>query len=162
VTIFDYTVLLIVASSVLIGVLRGLVKEVLSLAGWVAAFFIANAYGPRFAAMLPPSIPGEAPRLIVAFIALFIGTRLLAWLVGMAIGALLTATGLTLADRALGAVFGLARAVIIILAVATVCAMTSIPQQPFWQDAKLRPLVERTARALQPHLPEALARHLRW
>lgn len=161
-TIFDYLVLVVLASSVIIGIARGLVKEVISLASWVVAYFVANAYGARLAAMLPDAIPGEAARLIVAFIALFIGVRLLMGLVGLAAGALMTATGLTLVDRALGAVFGLGRAVIIILAIVTVCGMTAIPRQAFWQEAQLRPAVEASARAVKPYLPEALARHVRY
>ncbi|HEU4853004.1 MAG TPA: CvpA family protein [Telluria sp.] len=161
-TIFDYLVLAVLASSIVIGVFRGLVKETLSLAGWVVAFFVANAFGAKLAVMLPAAIPGEVLRLIIAFIALFIGTRLVMGLVSMAIGALITATGLSPLDRLLGAGFGLARGVVIVLAVVTVCAMTSIPQQPFWKNAQLRPAVEGTARAIRPLLPEALARHLHY
>lgn len=160
-TIFDYLVLATLASSIVIGVFRGLVKEVLSLAGWVVAFFVANAFGARLAPMLTV-IPGEVLRLIVAFIVLFIGTRLLMGLVSMAIQALVTATGLSPVDRLLGAGFGFARGVVIVLAVVTVCAMTAIPQQAFWKNAQLRPAVEGTARAIRPLLPEALARHLRY
>ena len=159
-TVFDYLVLLTLGSSIVIGLFRGLVKEVLSLAGWVVAYFVANAFGARLAVMLPDVIPGEVLRLIIAFVVLFIGTRLLMGLVNMAIGALVTATGLSPLDRLLGAGFGLARGVVIVLAVVTVCAMTSIPQQPFWKDAQLRPAVEGTAHAIRPLLPVALARHL--
>ena len=161
-TVFDYLVLATLASSIVIGLFRGLVKEVLSLAGWVVAFFVANAFGAKLAAMLPGVIPGEVLRLIIAFIVLFIGTRLLMGMVSMAIGALVTATGLSPVDRLFGAGFGLARGVVIVLAVVTVCAMTAIPQQPFWKNAQLRPAVEGTARAIRPLLPEALARHLRF
>jgi membrane protein required for colicin V production len=161
VTIFDYLVLVVLGSSVIIGVVRGLVKEVISLASWVVAYFVANAYGARLAPMLPDVLPGEAARLIVAFIALFIGVRLLMGLVGLAAGALLTATGLSLVDRVLGAVFGLGRALVIILAIVTVCGMTAIPQQAFWKNAQLRPAVEATALTIKPYLPEALARHVK-
>ena len=51
-TIFDYLVIFVLASSIIIGTLRGLVKEILSLAGWIVAFVVANAYGPWLAAML--------------------------------------------------------------------------------------------------------------
>lgn len=161
-TVFDYVVLATLGASVVIGVCRGLVKEVLSLAGWVVAFFVANAYGAKFAAMLPEAIPGATVRLIIAFIALFIGARLLMGLVSMAIGALVSATGLSPLDRLFGAAFGFLRGVLIVLAVVTVCAMTSVPQQPFWKNATLRPAVEGTARLIKPLLPEALARHLRY
>ena len=95
VTIFDYIVLFILISSVIISTLRGLVKEILSLAGWVVAFVVANAFGAKLAPMLPSLIPGDAVRLMVAFIALFLGVRILMGLLALAIGALIEATGLT-------------------------------------------------------------------
>ena len=63
-TIFDYLVLFVLVSSVVISTLRGLVKEILSLLGWIVAFVVANAYGARLAPMLPePCRP--RPRRIV-------------------------------------------------------------------------------------------------
>ena len=115
-TIFDYVVLFILISSVIISTLRGLVKEILSLAGWVVAFVVANAFGAKLAPMLPSLIPGTAVRLMVAFIALFLGVRVLMGLLSLAIGALIQATGLSLADRGLGGLFGLGRGIVIVLA----------------------------------------------
>jgi len=69
--------LLVLVCSVVISTLRGLVKEVLSLASWIIALVVANAYGEALAKMLPEAIPGDSTRLIVGFIALFLGTRLL-------------------------------------------------------------------------------------
>lgn len=160
-TLFDYLVLLVLGVSVVIGVLRGFVREAGALLAWIVAYVVANAYSASFAGMLT-SIPGATVRLVVAFLVLLIGTRLLMGLVNMLAEALMTATGLTPLDRALGALFGLLRAVVIILAVVTVCAMTSIPRQPFWKNAKLRPYVEGTVKAIKPLLPAALARHLRY
>jgi len=162
VTIFDYLVLFILISSVVISTLRGLVKEILSLAGWVAAFVVANAFGAKLAPMLPSAIPGETVKLIVAFIALFLGVRVLMGLLSLAIGALITATGLTLADRGLGGLFGLGRGIVIVLAGVILCGMTSIPRQAFWKDALLSPMAETGALTVKPFLPAALAQHVRF
>jgi membrane protein required for colicin V production len=162
VTIFDYVVLFILVSSVVISTMRGLVKEILSLAGWVAAFIVANAFGAKLAPMLPSVIPGEALRLIVAFIALFLGVRVLMGLLALAIGALIEASGLTLADRGLGGLFGLGRGIVIVLAGVILCGMTSIPQQAFWKDALLSPMAETGARTVKPFLPAAFAQHVQF
>jgi membrane protein required for colicin V production len=162
VTIFDYVVLFILVSSVVISTMRGLVKEILSLAGWVAAFIVANAFGAKLAPMLPSVIPGDALRLIVAFIALFLGVRVLMGLLALAIGALIEASGLTLADRGLGGLFGLGRGIVIVLAGVILCGMTSIPQQDFWKDALLSPMAETGARTVKPFLPAAFARHVQF
>lgn len=161
-TIFDYLVLFVLVSSVVISTLRGLVKEILSLLGWVVAFVVANAYGAQLAPLLPEVIPGATARLIVAFVALFLGVRILMGLLSLAIGALVEATGLSLADRGLGGLFGLARGIVIVLAAVILCGMTSIPQQAFWKDALLSPMAETGARTVKPFLPAALAQHVKF
>ena len=161
-TIFDYLVLFVLVSSVIISTLRGLVKEILSLLGWVVAFVVANAYGAKLAPMLPELLPGETARLIMAFVLLFLGVRILMGLLSLAIGALITATGLSLADRGLGGLFGLARGIVIVLAAVILCGMTSIPQQDFWRNALLSPMAETGARTVKPFLPAALAQHVKY
>jgi membrane protein required for colicin V production len=160
VTIFDYLVIFVLVSSVIIGTLRGLVKEILSLAGWIIAFVVANAYGPWLAAMLPEAIPGVVVRLIVAFIALFIVARILIALVTMAIEALIEAGGLSLADRGLGGLFGLARGIVIVLAGVILAGMTSMPKQDFWKNALLSPMAESGVRTVKPFLPADMAQHV--
>jgi len=160
VTIFDYLVLFVLVCSVLISMLRGLVKEVLSLASWIIAFVVANAYGEALATMLPDAIPGASTKLIVAYFALFIGTRLLMALLSRAVQELVKASGLTLVNRSLGAVFGLVRGIVIVLVVVLLCGTTSIPQQPFWQEALLSPQAVRAAETVKPYLPDQFAQHV--
>lgn len=159
-TIFDYLVLFVLIASVVISTLRGLVKEILSLVGWIVAFVVANAYGAQLAPLLPEAIPGATARLIAAFIALFLGVRILMGLLSLAIGALVEATGLSLADRGLGGLFGLARGIVIVLAGVILCGMTDIPRQAFWQNALLSPIAETGARTVKPFLPAAMAQHV--
>jgi membrane protein required for colicin V production len=156
VTIFDYLVLFVLACSIIISTLRGLVREVLSLLGWIVALVIANAYGADLAQWLPDAIPGNAMRLIIGFLVLFIGVRLLMALLNMAVDGLIKASGLSVVDRGLGGLFGLARGLVIVLAAVMVCGMTAIPQQPFWKNALLSPLAETAARTAKPFLPGKL------
>jgi membrane protein required for colicin V production len=162
VTIFDYLVIFVLVCSIVISTLRGLVKEILSLLGWVVSFVVANAYGQDLARLLPDAIPGDTTRLIAAFIALFIGVRLLMMLLNMAVDAVIKASGLTLADRGLGGLFGLGRGLVIVLAAVLLCGMTAIPRQPFWKEAVLSPLAETAARTVKPFLPGEFARHVQF
>jgi membrane protein required for colicin V production len=162
VTIFDYLVIFVLVTSVIIGLARGLVKEVLSLAGWIVAFVMANAYAAWLAQLLPQAVPGEVLRLILAFIALFIGVRILMGLLALALGALLDAGGLSLIDRLLGAGFGIARGLVIVLAAVILCGMTALPQQRFWKDALLSPYAEAGARMVKGLLPAAMAQHVNY
>jgi len=159
-TIFDYLVLFILTASVIISTMRGLIKEILSLAAWVIAFLAANAYGVKLAAFIPLS--EQSFRLITAFIALFIGVHLLMWILAMAIDSVIKASGLKLVDRGLGTLFGAARGCVIVLALMLVCGLTSLPQQPFWRDALSRPAIESVALSIKPHLPGTYARYVRF
>lgn len=161
-TIFDYLVLFILACSVIISTLRGLVKEILSLLAWIAAFVAANTYGERLAQLLPAMIPGDVLRLIAAFVILFIGTRILMSLLIAAMNAVIKASGLTLIDRGLGSLFGLGRAFIIIMTIVLLCGMTSIPKQEFWTHALFSPIAETAARTIKPFLPTGFAQHIQF
>lgn len=161
-TVFDFLVLFVLICSIVISTFRGLVKEILSLASWIISFVIANAYGEDLAVLLPDMIPGALTRLIVAFIALFIGTRLLMGLLSMAVEALVKAGGLTVADRGLGGLFGLGRGLVIVLTAVLLCGMTAIPSQAFWKDALFSPMAETAARTVKPFLPGDFARHVQF
>ncbi len=161
-TIFDYIVLLVLVCSVLISTSRGLIKELLSLVSWVVAFVVANAYGAQLADLLPAVVPGVALRLMLAFVVLFIGVRMLMGLLTMALNVAVTASGLGLADRGLGSLFGVARGVFIVLIGVTLCGMTEIPRQPFWKNALLSPLAETGVRSIKPYLPSAYAHYVRF
>lgn len=159
-TLFDYLVLFILITSIIISTMRGLLKEILSLAGWIIAFLVANAYGVMLAELIP--FASQAVRLITAFISLFIGVRLLMWFLIMAVDSIITASGLKLADRSLGSLFGFARGCVIVLALMLICGMTDLPQQLFWKHALLRPVVETAALTVKPFLPGTVAQHVRF
>lgn len=163
-TVFDYIVLTVLVASVIISTVRGLVKEILSLIAWAAAFFVANTWAAQMAAMLPEGLtawmPGAMTKLIVGFVILFIGTLLVAGLVNMAVGHLIKAAGLTLADRGLGGLFGLARGTLLVLTGVILAGLTSLPQQPLWREALLSPLAETAVRTIKPMLPADWARHV--
>nr|WP_314627590.1 CvpA family protein [uncultured Noviherbaspirillum sp.] len=161
-TLFDYLTLFVLVASIIISTSRGVVREVLSLASWVAAFMVANLYGETLAQLLPDMVPGALTRLIIAFVLLFIGTRLLMGLLILMCESLIKASGLSFVDRSLGSVFGLARGMLIVLVTVILCGMTAIPQQPFWKDAMLSPYAESAARSVKPFLPDEFARHVQF
>jgi membrane protein required for colicin V production len=160
VTLFDYVVLFVLICSIVISTMRGLIKEILSLISWIIALVVANAFGGTVAAWLPDMIPGQLTRMIVAFLALFIGVRLLMALLMKAVDALIKASGLSLADRGLGGLFGLARGCVIVMAMVLVCGMTAIPQQAFWKNALLSPVAVSAVQTVMPFLPGSVTQHV--
>jgi membrane protein required for colicin V production len=110
--------------SVVVGLWRGLAFEVLSLVGWVVAFFVAQAFAPAAAAYVPFGVPGGALNHGIAFFATFV-LALVVWaLASRLLRLLIHATPLQPVDRVLGGVFGLARGAVLLLAVATVVMLS--------------------------------------
>ena len=70
-TIFDYVVLVIIGLSIFFSIMRGLVREVLALGGWIAAFFVAKSYTLELSPLLPKAIPTETLQYLAAFVILF-------------------------------------------------------------------------------------------
>lgn len=159
-TIFDYFVLFVLCCSVIISTLRGLVKEVLSLVSWIAAFVVANLYAETLAPWMPEFISGQAMRLIAAFVVLFAAVKLSMSLLMATIDSVIKASGMTPADRGLGGLFGLARGLVIVLTVVLLCGLTAVPQQPFWREALFSPIAETAARTAMPFLPGDIARRI--
>ena len=159
-TLFDYTVLFIIGSSVLVSVVRGFTREALSLLGWLLAFLMANALSGVVSEWFAPLIQTGALRVLAAFIAVFVVTLVLASIAGMAASRMLKSAGLGLEDRLLGGFFGFARGLLIVLALVLVSGLTALPRQPAWSDAMLSPPLEALAAGLKPWLPQAVARYL--
>lgn len=140
--------------------MRGLVKEILSLISWIVAFVVANAFAETVAVWIPEIIPGKLPKLIIGFLALFIAVKLLMALLMHAVDSIIKASGLSLADRGLGGLFGLARGSIIVMTLALVCGMTSIPQQAFWKNALLSPITVTAVKTVMPFIPGSVTKHV--
>jgi membrane protein required for colicin V production len=161
-TWLDYAVLGVMAISIAWGVWRGLVREVISLAGWVIAFLAANLFAGPLSEALPQSIPRPEVRLLVAFIAIFLLTLTVTTLAALLLSKILKAVGLGSLDRTLGGLFGVARGLLIVMAFALLAGLTSLPLRPIWKESASGPVMGRAALALKPWLPPAFADRLRY
>ncbi|HYC45477.1 MAG TPA: CvpA family protein [Burkholderiales bacterium] len=159
-TLFDYAVLLVVGASVLVSVMRGFVREVLSLLAWVIAFVAAALASGTVAGWLTGTIANESLRVLGAFVAVFLFTLVAMSLMAMAASGLLRKAGLGLEDRVLGGVFGLARGLLIVMVFVLLAGLTSLPRQPAWNDAMLSPPLVALAGAVKPWLPQIVSRNL--
>ena len=161
-TFFDYAVLGIIGLSILLSILRGFLRETLSLAGWVAAFFVAKLYTLQLAPMLPQAIPGESLRLLAAFLILFLITLLISSLLAIALAEVFKKIGLGWLDRMLGAFFGLARGVLIVGVIVLLGGLTTFPRETFWRDAMFSTPFEALVISALPWLPEGIAKHINY
>ncbi len=131
----DLAMLGVIALSALVGAVRGLTFEVLSLLGWVVAWFAGLWLGPSIAAHLPIGAPGSPLNSIAAFACAFLLVLVLWGLGTRAVSALVGKSLLRPLDRLLGAVFGLARGVLVLLALATIIAYTPATTSPVWRES---------------------------
>ena len=156
----DVAMLGLLLWSLLAGLWRGLTFEVLTLAGYVAAWVAAQRWGLDVAEQLPWEGALPSWRLAAAYVLVFALVLLACGLVARLLRRLVLASPLGLPDRLLGGVFGLARGLLVLLVLAALVAMTPLARVPAWADshgaAWLRLLKER----IQPALPPAAARLL--
>lgn len=156
----DWTLLAVLLASVVIGLVRGLVFEVLSLLGWVAAYIAAQMFSPQVAAHLPVGAPGSALNQGASFAVTFVLALVVWMLLARLVRLIVHATPLTLIDRTLGGVFGLVRALVLLLAVATVVSFTPAVRAAPWQASHGAAWLGVLLSGLKPVLPPAVARHL--
>ncbi|MBU3736886.1 MAG: CvpA family protein [Methylobacterium sp.] len=161
-TMFDYAVLGVIGFSILLSMLRGFVREILKLAGWVAALLVAKSYTAQLAPLLPAGIPSDALRLIAAFAILFLATLLVSSLLAIALSEVFKQAGLGWFDRWLGAVFGLARGVMIVGVLVLLAGLTALPQDARWRNAMFSAPLEAMVLATLPWLPKEIAERVKY
>jgi len=161
-TWIDCAVLAIIGISVIVSVLRGLVREVLALASWVVAFFAARFVAPGIAPWFSKTVPDEMLRLLIAYLAVFIMTLLLMALLSMLVSSLVKAAGLGAFDRVLGAGFGCVRGMAIVLLAALLAGLTTLPRQPAWRNSLSGARLAVLANAAKVWLPYDLAEHIHY
>ena len=127
-TYFDYFVIAVIVISLLLGLWRGMIGEIIALTAWVLAFIAAREWGGEAAGFLT-RIADPAIRLLVAWTLIFIAVLALMALLRLLLRSLLKALGLTITDRLLGLLFGLARGALILLVLVAAGGMTSLPNE---------------------------------
>ena len=152
-TVFDYLVIALLVGSMLLGFWRGMVGEVLTLAGWVLAFFVAKRFGGWVSESWLSSIQDPTVRSISGWVLAFIAVLIVMALLRFALRSLLRAVGLGPADRFFGLFFGMLRGGLVVLVIAVVAGMTPLPSQDWWKQALLSPYVERAVMITLPWLP---------
>jgi membrane protein required for colicin V production len=144
--------------SVVIGLWRGLVYELLSLIGWVVAFVVAQLYGPVVSVWLPLGASGSTARLAFAYGVTFVATLIVWTLLAKLVRLMISATPLSVLDRALGCAFGFARGVVILLLVTLLAGFTPLAHEPAWQGSYGVRWLETLLHSLQSMLPSKPAR----
>jgi membrane protein required for colicin V production len=156
----DLIIIAVLALSVLVGLWRGLISEVLALATWIAAFWVAWTYGPDVSAHFEHSIQTPLLRLLVGYGLCFIGVLILGALVRFAIHTLVDSTGLGGTDRLLGMIFGFVRGLLLVALLVFLVDQSPFAREPMWQQSTLLPQFNNLAAWLEHEMPPNVRQHL--
>lgn len=135
----DYSIIGIIAVSVLISFSRGFVREMFSLFTWIVAFWIGFKFSTQFSDLLSSYIKTPSIRVIAAFIILFVVTLILGSMLNFLITQLIVKTGLSGTDRMLGTIFGIARGVLLVSVILLMASLTAFAQDQWWRSSTLIP-----------------------
>lgn len=152
----DYTIIGIIALSAMIGVIRGFVREALSLVLWSLAAWVGTSFAREFSVYLETSISHPSLRIAASFGILFITTLILGGLLGFLVTKLVSATGFSGTDRMIGLCFGAARGVVIVSIMVLVAGLTPLPEDPWWKESQLIPPFQKLSMWLRTQLPSGL------
>jgi membrane protein required for colicin V production len=155
----DYCIIAVLVLSVLMGLWRGFIGEVLALACWVAAFWVAWLFGPRLAASFT-AVDTPSVRLLLGYAICFIAVLIAGALVSFLMRKLISGSGLSGSDRLLGMVFGLLRGLALVTLLVFILGFTPLPRDGWWQQSRLMPTFQDGARWLSAQLPPDVTSHL--
>ncbi|MEJ8811155.1 CvpA family protein [Variovorax ureilyticus] len=158
--LLDWIAVVLVVVSMLLGLLRGLVFEVVLLAGWVAAFLCAQWLADDVGRWLPFGEPAATWRYAAGFVLVFVAVAFSVGLVATVTRKLVTAIGLRPVDRVLGGVFGVARGALALLALAVVVHLLALSDSAWWHESRSAIVLDAALQGLKPALPEKLASYL--
>lgn len=156
----DYFIAGVVAVSVLVGLWRGLVAEVLSLAIWIGSIWVAWVFGPSVAAYFEHSIRTPQLRLAAGYGICVVGVLIVGALVHAIFRRLVAGAGLSGPDRGLGMLFGFARGVLLVALLVFLLGFTAVTREPWWRQSLLLPQFQSVAIVIGRHLPASTARYL--
>lgn len=154
----DWVFVVIILLSTLLGVSRGMVREIFALVGWVAAFFVSLYYSSDLAQVLPfQSHTGLMTRTFISVVLIVIGCVFLAGLVGKILRNILASVSIGAEDRLLGCLFGFLRGLLIVGLLVLLGGTTDfLTKQQWWKDSALVPAFERGITWCSPYIPQSL------
>lgn len=156
-TAFDHIFLVVMGLSILIGLMRGAIRELFSMSGWFLAFYCANAWHTSLLKYLSSQISNETIQVIVAFIMIFLLVLLAASLLSLVLTSFIKAVGLGGVNRLLGGFVGALRGLLLTCTLILLAGMTSLPKDARWTNAMFSAPLEALVMQCLPFLPDSIA-----
>lgn len=159
---FDIAVAVVITLSALIGLWRGVIREVFALAAWVAAIVCMFVFGEKLAQVLPFARDTAWLRLLAGYAIVFLGVFVTLSVVGFLFSKLVNVIGLSFVDRALGMVFGVLRGALIAVLLVFIAGATNLPGMNWWRDSMTAKPLATFAAILRSKLPDDLAKRFKF
>ena len=140
--------------------MRGAVREVLAIAGWIAALYVAKTYASQLVPLLPQDIPTESLKVLAAFVILLLGVLLIVSLLSIALSSLIKKIGLNWLNRFVGAMFGFARGLLVVCVLVFLAGLTSLPKDARWTNAMFSAPLEVLVKSMLPWLPPSVTKYV--
>jgi membrane protein required for colicin V production len=141
-TSLDYVILAVLAISMVVGIVRGLVRELLALLSWVVSVWLALHYAEIVSEWLAPYLQSPQIQYLVALTGIFIVSLLMLSMIAIIIVKLLTLVGIAGTDRSLGGLFGVVRGIAIALVLVFVIRLTPATGEAWFQSSMIVPYLE--------------------
>lgn len=156
---FDIAVIAVILVSALLGWWRGFMYELFTLIGWGVAYVVAVTFSSQLVPYLPEAVGTPGMRGSVAFAAVFIATLIVASISAWLMAKLAKFAGLAGMDGKFGAMFGMLRGVLIVLALVWVGGLTDLPKESWWKDAWSSKSLQEAALYVKNYVPESALRN---
>lgn len=150
----DLAIIAIIALSVITGLIRGFVKELIALCVWVLAIWLAFHYTEAIDPWLQAYIQDKAARKIAGFVLILLATLIAGAIINAVFSFILKRSGLSGTDRILGMGFGFVRGVFIVSLIMLVIQMTSVPHEEYAKNSRLYARFDPLVNWIYGQLPE--------
>ena len=147
---------MILSSSFLLSILRGLVHELSSIIVWAFSIFCAYNFGFYFSAIFPAYLSPELRTIFGSLLVLLIAI-LLSKMIVLSLKEIIEKSGGGSIDKILGAFFGILRGGLIVVALSLLGTMTALTEEEAWVNAKTRSYLEFSVIQTIPYLPKSVA-----
>jgi len=151
----DYLLIALTVISCVVGVLRGLLREVIALVTWVAAVWIAWHYAAVLEPRLGGALASEGVRTWAARSIIFLAVVLIGTCIGAIVGRVVRLSIFSATDRFFGGIFGFLRGLVMIGLFVMLCHALRLNGEPWWRGSTLIPYGERAANVLRGMVGES-------
>ena len=152
-TPIDYCIIAVVFLSIFFGCFRGFIRELLSLIGWVLAFYTANFFTDSFYQLIPFNLD-DSIKYIAGYFIIFISVLIIASMIIKLINKFIKSVGLGFSNFILGGFFGFTRGVLVVFVMIFLLEKTSFALNPAWENSSYIVIIKNTIENTLPYLPE--------